>query len=322
MRIEGSGGPVTITAVPAVATGTPLNGEKLILQGSSDTNTVTLNDGTGLHVHGTQVLRNHDMIELVYHTEESEWQELSRNNPTTDKSFAFSSPAGTSGIFYAGGFYEFFSGNDDFSPGATSFGTASTAKAAHFFVVLGAITDDELTIRVTGTSITDAGVRTTSDTQDIVIPISTAADTYFETSKKWLGQISIQVQSGTAKDCNYGFCKYWDDRNTNFILSAIEATWLAGATDANIDLGIIHHQATGWTYNVGSTPTPPTAVTSMSADHSTDVQLVNNEHGAWKHTGLSEPIAGGDGEGTIIQITTSANKAFEQGNFIISIIPA
>ena len=122
----------------------------------------------------------------------------------SDKFWSFSSPSGTTGTFYWGGFY-FNSGTaNDFSGGPT-FGTANASYAAHFFVVLGASTVDELTLTVTGTSITDAAVRTTSDTENIVIPNSTSADAYFETDKKWIGTVTITVASGTAKTCDFGY---------------------------------------------------------------------------------------------------------------------
>jgi hypothetical protein len=82
-----------------------------------------------------------------------------------------------------------------------------------------------------------------------------------------------------------------------------------------------HHKATGWTYNAGSTPTPPTAIASMATDHSTEKQLIDGEDGAWKRTNLSTNIAGNDSEGTIIEIVTTANRAFEFGNFLLTVRP-
>ena len=239
----------------------------------------------------------------------------------TEKSWAFASPAGASGTFYAGGFYEYGSLDNDFDP-AINFGTANASKAAHFFIVLGAQTVDELTIRITGTSINDNGVRTASDTQDIVIPTGASVNNFYETSKKWLGQVTIEVISGTPKTCNYGFNKYWDNRNSNFRVVGFEATFRGGANDANGDIIIRHHKSTGWTFNTGSTPTPPAALASMSTDHSTEKQFVNGEYGAWKRVNLNTLVLGGADEGTIIEVITSANKAIDIANFILSIRPA
>ena len=230
---------------------------------------------------------------------------------TSDKFWAFSSPSGTSGTFFWGGFY-FHSGTaNDFSLGPT-FGTANASYAAHFFVVLGATTVDELTLTVTGTSITDGGVRTTSDTQNIVIPISTSADAFFETSKKWIGTVTITVASGTAKTCDFGFNKYWDNHNVAFTITGVEATWLGGANDSAPDIELIHHRPTDWTFT-GTGATPPTALASMATDHSTEKQVVNNEDGAWKRDDLNDFIDGSKEEGVLFAVTTTANKAFEAG---------
>jgi hypothetical protein len=246
---------------------------------------------------------------------------LDWDNNDSEKSWAFTSPAGSSGAFFYGGYYDFAATDNDFSGGPT-WGTANSSYAAHFLVVLGAQTVDELTLRVTGTSMTDGGVRdATPDTEDIVIPNSTAVDSYFETTKKWIGQVTITVISGTAKTCNYGWCKYWDNNNTDFKTTGVEAVWLAGANDANIDIQLLHHNATGWTFNAGAEPDFPTPIASLQGDHVTEYQAVNGENGAWKRDNLSTVIDGSGSEGTLFCVITTANKAFELGSLLLRIIP-
>jgi hypothetical protein len=63
--ITGSGGAVTITANPQIAAATNV-GQQLIIYGNSDTNTVTLSDGTGLNLNGPITLRNHSIIGLIW----------------------------------------------------------------------------------------------------------------------------------------------------------------------------------------------------------------------------------------------------------------
>lgn len=249
------------------------------------------------------------------------WLERLYNEVTgeaSEKSWGFTSPAGSSGDFFYGGYYDFATSDDDFSGGPT-WGTASASYAAHFMIVLGAETVDQLTLTVTGTSITDSAVRTTSDTQNIVIPSGTAVDTYYETSKKWLGQVTITVASGTAKTCNYGWCKYWDNANSDFQVQAVESVWLAGANDTDIDIVLIHHKTTGWTFNSGAVPTFPTAIASLATDHSTDDQAVNGENGAWKRVGLTTDVEGSGSEGILFCVTTTANKTFELGSLMLRI---
>jgi len=320
MRIQGSGGAVDITANPQISAGT--SGAFLMLEGQSDSNTVKLDDGAGLSLHGGSfTMKNHDMLTLVYSGNDSTWHEVSRNASASEKSWSFDSPSGASGTFYFGGYYDFAGTHNNFNP-AVNFGTANASYAAHFFVVLGVQTVDQLTLRITGTSMDDEATRTAGDTEDIVIPNATAVDTYYETTKKWLGQVAISVVSGTAQNCNYGWCKYWDNNNNDFVVVGLEATWLGGANDATPDIRLRHHKSSGWTYNAGSTPTPPTALSSMNTDHVTEIQVVNNEHGAWKRDDLSTTVSGSGIEGTIIEIVTTANKTLRTWSIFIRIRPA
>lgn len=240
----------------------------------------------------------------------------------SEKAWAFTSPSGSSGTFYYGGYYLFGATDNDFNPSIT-FGTANSSYAAHFFLVqaAGASGGTDTVIRITGTSITDAGVRTTSDTQDLTVDDAGVAGTYYETSKKWIGQITVVKLSGPDLLMNYGFCKYWDNNNTDFQISGVEATWLGGANDGGANIELIHHKATGWTYNAGSPPTNPAPVSDMNTDHNTEVNVVNNENGAWKRANLGTNVGGGDSEGTIFAVTTTANKAFELGNILLRIKP-
>ena len=235
----------------------------------------------------------------------------------SEKFWGFTSPSGSSGTFHWGGFHKHSGSANDFSGGPT-FGTANASYAAHFFVVLGASTVDELTLTITGTSITDTAVRTTSDTENIIIPNSTAANAYFETPKKWLGTVTITVASGTAKICDYGYAKHWDNGNTDFTVKGLEVTWLGGADDAAPDIELHHHKFTGWTYT-GTGATPPPPIASMATDHSTESLVKNNEPGAWKRTDLDTLVTGSGSEGIMFIVTTTANKTFEEGTLQLTI---
>jgi hypothetical protein len=317
MHVEGDGAPVDITADPQIASGT--TGQILIMEGKSDTNYITLNDDNGLHLHGRAVLKDDDMLLLYWNG--TKWEEVTRNFPESEKTFGFNSPAGGSGTLYAGGFYILNSGNDNFNP-ATTFGTANISYAAHFFVVTaGGDAAGDTTLTITGTSIDDQGNRTAADTQTITIEQNEAANTYHETTKKWLGQISIEKTAGNDVECNYGFCKYWDNNNNNFVVRGIEVTGRAGANDANPNFSLIHHKATGWTYNAGAEPTPPTALVNMNTDHNTEIQFSNGENFAWKRDNLDTSISGGDDEGLIFRYTTTANRAVDQANVLYRVRP-
>ena len=249
---------------------------------------------------------------------------LSWLSGASEKSWSFRSRSGASGTTYAGGFYLHSGTANDFSLGPT-FGTANSSYAAHFFVVTGANTVNELTLTVTGTSITDTGTRTASDTENIVIPNSTTAGAYYETSIKWLGQVTITVASGTAKTCDFGFTKYWDNNNSDFAVTGLEVVWLGGANDTAPNIILRHHKGTAgntdWTYT-GSGATPPTPIAAMVTDHSTtEDNIINGENGAWKRDNLSTNINGSGSEGTIWEIVTTANKAFELGSILMRTTP-
>lgn len=230
-----------------------------------------------------------------------------------EKSWAFSSPSGGGAVFYIGGHYELVSGDNDFNPVVTSLGTANKSEAAHvFFVAASGATDTVIT--VTGISILDDGTRNGSASEQVAIN-NASVDTYYETTLKWLGSPSIEKTAGTDRLLNYGFVKYYDRNNTKFTVRGLEATWLAGASDSAIDMQVFHHKATGWAYNNGGTATPPTAIAILATDHSTDDETITGEHGAWKRDNLSTVVNGNNGEGIIIQITTTGANTFRIGNF-------
>jgi len=79
MRIQGDGGAIDITADPQIVAGTS-DGQIVVLQGVSDANTVTLDDGTGLALAGgvSFVIGNNDNIGMMWDSGESEWLENNR----------------------------------------------------------------------------------------------------------------------------------------------------------------------------------------------------------------------------------------------------
>lgn len=76
--IQGSGGAVDVSANPQIAAGTAV-GQKLRLIGCSDTNTVNLNDGTGLKLSAAdRLLSEYSVLELEW--DGSNWVEAGWNN--------------------------------------------------------------------------------------------------------------------------------------------------------------------------------------------------------------------------------------------------
>jgi len=81
IRIEGSGGAVDISADPQIADG--VDGQVIILQGTSDTNTVKFDDGTGLALSGgvSFTMGVGDTLQLMYAVgTPGIWYEISRSD--------------------------------------------------------------------------------------------------------------------------------------------------------------------------------------------------------------------------------------------------
>jgi hypothetical protein len=320
MRIQGDGGPVIVTANPQIApSGT--DGQVVYLHGDNDANTVTIHDGDGLHLHsgGTLIMGEHDHLMLQYDATSSLWEEVSTNFKSFDTSWSFVSPAGSAGTFYVGGFYLLPA--TSYTPaGGTTLGSADAAYGAHAFIVLGASSTD-MVVRVTGTSIDEQGGRVTSDTEDLDTS-GGVTDDYFETPKKWVGQLSLSLLSGTGVVVNHGLCKYWDNQNSDFRVTGIEVTGRAGANDSAPNFGVIRHQSVGWTYGGGSGAIPPAFAADMQTDYDTEYKFVSGEHFAWKRVGLSEGFQGSGDEGLICVVITTAAKAIEMCNLTLSIRPS
>jgi len=229
-------------------------------------------------------------------------------------------PGSGAGTAYMGGYYV-HSGTANTFAGGPTWGVADDEPyAAHFFVVLGATAVDEITLTVTGTTIDDLGVRTASSTDTITILDEAVADTYYETSKKFLGQVVITVTGGTAKTCDFGWVKYWDAANTDFTVTGLEMLWEGGGNGA-IDCRVIHHKATGWTYTGSGATNVPNVIASLDTDYdSTDVQTAAGSHGAWKRTNLSTAVAGASSEGVIVELDTAANNQIRYGQITMNYV--
>jgi len=233
---------------------------------------------------------------------------------------AIDSPAGGGGTNYYGGHYRFGGSANDFNP-PINFGTANAAYADHAFVVCaaGGGGGTDTVVQVAGTSITDEMVRTTSDTQDLTIDDAGAAGAYYETSKKWIGQISLTKISGPDLLCNYGATKYQDAFNTNFTVTGFEVNWLAGSNDSGLDILLRHHKTAGWTYSAGSEPIPPTAIVSLQDIYVVEYEASNGESGAFKEVGLSVDVEGDDGEGVFWEVVTTSAGTIEVGMALVII---
>jgi len=158
---------------------------------------------------------------------------------TSWKSNPFISPSGGSGTYYGAGYYEAPAAHSVLTIGGTvavTVGSANEARGAHAFIVASGAGGTDLVLTVSGTSITDAGVRSAADSEIIVADTDAAVtDQYFETSKKWIGQITFTLTgSSGAFTFNYGLCKYEDFGNVAFVLKHFEVTGRCGGNDSGL----------------------------------------------------------------------------------------
>jgi hypothetical protein len=224
---------------------------------------------------------------------------------------------------YIAGYYEASTTDVTLTIGGTTtqtFGTANKAEAAHAFVVFNAGGDASLTLTVSGTSITDLGVRTTGDSEVIATGIQ-LADVYAETSKKWLGQITYTLTGTTGNyDFNYGYAKYEDFGNRDFTVTDFEVVGKSGNTASNLDIELLAHDSEGWTYAATGFQPGGTVICQMSTDYSTDTGQVNEEYFAFKRTNLNSDIEGSGSEGVIVRFTQTTNNAIRYADVHIGVL--
>lgn len=252
------------------------------------------------------------------------------------KDYNFSSPSGSMGIFYAGGYYDSVASAtvlDETSP-SNVFGTANAGYGAHAFIVAGGAgvsnkTTGSVELVVQGTSMNDQGNRTPGDEEVLIADVEAESlNKYTETTNKWIGQITYLLRNNGTGDAttfsltfNNGLTKYEDIFNKDFKITGFEVVGLAGANDSGFDIRLLHHKATGWTYDNGAFVPGSTALAQWTSDYNTEINLVNGEQFAYKRDDLSQIINGDNGEGYIIEITTGANNAVKSMDIHVKVEP-
>lgn len=241
------------------------------------------------------------------------------------KSYSMSTQGLGNGHFYIAGFYDAPATDATLTIGGTvtqTYGDANSSVAAHAFVVFGSSSTSGGTLTVTGTSITDGGVRTTSDSEVITANTDeSSADEYYETSKKWLGTVTFTLAGASgAIDINYGFAKYEDFGNSDFVVRGFECKWLGGANDPNFNLRLLKHSDSGWSYSATAFVPGGDEIVSLQSIHSTEHEIYTGDHGACKRTGLNTEIEGTGSDGVVIDVYTSVNNSLENLNAHIGVV--
>jgi hypothetical protein len=242
------------------------------------------------------------------------------------KSYTFTSQGVGAGTFYLAGYYEAPAADANLNEAGPTIvlGTANVSYAAHAFLVAGgagaaAGGAGAVEIEVSGTSITDAGVRTPGDTQVIVADITTLAlNQFVETSKKWIGQITYTLQNASGStqttfsvDFNYGFNKYEDFGNRDFTVTGFECVGLGGAADSSFNIRLLFQNSADWTYSAAAFAPDTTEIINMNTVHGAESNIANGVPFAFKVGPLSQFVNGNDSQGVVIEITTGANNTVQ-----------
>lgn len=121
---------------------------------------------------------------------------------------------------------------------AGDYGTDFGAGNQHVYIFVDSITTGGDLV-VTGTSVDEStGVPVADDTETLVI--TTDADVYYQTSKKWLEVTLVDIATGTIDTIDYdlGVIGYLDMGNRKFTISGFRAEFDSENTLADIGLRI------------------------------------------------------------------------------------
>ncbi len=234
----------------------------------------------------------------------------------------FTHETSPSGVHYMGGYYDASAADANLTDGSltVNLGTAASgARSAHAFLVAaaaGTVDAGTVSIVVSGTSITDLGVRTPADSEVLVSSIVTmSTDQYFETSLKWLGQVVYTLTPAGATtfaaDFNWGYAKYHDHGNQDFLVSRLDCGWQGSATDTGVDIELLFHTATGWTYSAAAFVPGNGAIASCIGDLDTDCKSISGDDNSWRKDGLSSAVTGALAEGILMRVTQGTNNSID-----------
>ncbi len=220
---------------------------------------------------------------------------------------------------YVAGHYDASAAHHQFWWGdaTATHGTAGNMQGAHAFFVASGAGDSGSVLTVTGTSINDAGIRITSDSEILVADASTlSTDDYVETTKRWLGQITYTISGpgGGTVTGNYGFAAYETFGDRDFTVKDFKADGYGGATTTDVDFQLIHHSSAGWTYHATAFQPGGTVLASAAADVSTDGDFVDGGYFHYERVGLSTAISGSSGDGIVIRYTAAAADSLRFAN--------
>jgi hypothetical protein len=280
------------------------------------------------------LLGNNDAV----FTPADKWGQRADNRPTSVdlsipvfKDYTFTSRGVGAGTYYAAGFYDAPATDANLTQASTtvSYGTANVAYGAHPFIVAagpGTVDTGQVGLRCNFDKIDDSGTRTDSVTEVITEDITTlTANEYAEVAKA-LGtfQLELYVVSGSpttySLDFNYGYAKYEDFGNRDFMVTDFEVTGLAGATDSACDFALLRHGSDGWTYSATAFVPGNGDICRMTTDHGAGSQLASGINFAYKRADLDSYVQASGPNGVIIEIITSQNNTVQSSSIHVGVV--
>ncbi len=238
------------------------------------------------------------------------------------------SDTGSGGDIYAAGHYDAPAVHFVFWEGVWPFktlGTAGNMQGAHAFFVAGLAGTPGLVLTVTGTSIDDAGIRTTSDSEILVAEAGALSmNDYVETTKRWLGQVTYTIRGspGGFFIGNLGLAAYETFGDRDFTVKDFKADGYGGAATTDADFQLIHHSSAGWTYHASAFRPGGTVLASAASDVSTDGDFVDGNYFHYERVGLNTDISGSTGDGIVIRYTAAAADSLRFANIQLGYLMA
>lgn len=327
--VDAADGDVTIT-LPAIAS--TQAGRQLRFKKTDSTTNKVIVDGDGSEtIDGaltkTLISENQGMMII---NDGIEWKLLQLTGRVSSfKSYAIA-PASAGTTFFAG-FYHGEINDSNLTQAAPTgaHGSVNQPEAARAFWVSGGAGSASggagtVTIVVSGTSITDAGVRTGSDSEVIVPDITaTSLNEYFQTDTKWIGTVTFTLtctggctHTTFNADGNIGHAKFEDFGNSGrlgFTVTDFEIVGQAGANDTGFDVDLVHHDCTNWTYAATGFVPGNGDIASLDTDYGAESDLTNGEFFAYKRDNLNTDVdtAAACKQGILGKVVTGANNAID-----------
>jgi len=205
---------------------------------------------------------------------------------------------------------------DEGSPSIT-WGDPLVMYGAYLILVSGGLPTTDggpVTVTITGTSLTEPGVRVPADTEVIVVD-GVALNERIQTEKRWLGTVTITLSSAGAAafswQFNYGFAMFESFGGRHFEMDQVEIQGVASDDDDEFDLIFYRHNHTGWEFALTDWEMHGELITSLSYIYGPEVQLKKNQpFGGFKRE-IQQFFKGDQQEGLVIRMKTGSDKTVQ-----------